>query len=60
MQKVPVDLFCRIEHNITSKWGRFGFDVVIEASVARRGLPVGLDNHPGKDINADEQLALAA
>ena len=33
---------------------------MVEATVARRGLLVGLVNNPGKTTNANTQLALAA
>ena len=40
--------------------GATGFDVVIEMTVARRGILVGLVKNPGKKSKANDNLALAA
>jgi hypothetical protein len=53
----------RMEYNIRQfslKWGRPGFDVMVEAVVARRGSLVGLVKNPGKKTKANDNLALAA
>jgi hypothetical protein len=40
--------------------GATGFDGIVEAPVARRGILVGLVKNPGNDSTANEELALAA
>jgi len=41
-------------------WGRTGFDGHVGAGVARRGPRLASLKNPGKNIKANEELALAA